>query len=75
MEKLCGSHHCRGCMVLTLSNSVANIFQEVKVPKLWKANYGGVTTIGGLQTLWVISLSRLYGIYIIQQRGIRFQRV
>ena len=53
-SKLCGSYHCRGCIVFTLSNFGEDVFQGFKVQKLWKANKGGMTTKG------VSKLSELY---------------
>ena len=73
--KLCGTYHCRVCIIFTLSNFVGDVFQGFKIHKKWKTNYGGVTAKEDTQTLWDISLSRLYCIYTIQLRRICFPRV
>ena len=55
-RKLCGSYHCRGCIVFELSNFVEHVFQVFKVlynmeSKLcgfyiiWKGNFVGRITV------------------------------
>ena len=65
LYKLCGSYHCRRFNEVILSNFVSDVFRGIRIPKVWKAYYGGGTTTGCTSTFPVhITVKVLYwGLY------------
>ena len=77
--RLCGLYLCRGFLVILSSNFAGLVFLGFKIFKvIEEANFDGVTAVRFIQSLWVISLSRIHKIHIIQtlrnmfSEGLRF---